>query len=138
MKSANEILVAYMWEKFDLMKDRHLMEDPKMILSPYFTKEDAEDILSWPLREAEAILNILRNNYKHEVTHDMATCPFCIRIELIHLLVSKTACRRFCGYGERHGICGRNSQPNDYDLWYTFIPNNYHEEKILSAVLEDL
>lgn len=130
-------LCDFMWAKYNLMEENLPLDEngEPQELPPYFTLEDNQDILSWPDTLSKEVFQTLINNLKTYKISDTETCPFCIRLQVLVGRLQNESCRAFCGYGERHGVCG-SAEENDYDLWSDWIDTHDWKGQLLETLEE--
>ena len=89
MKTAKELLLAYLKEKDKLIYERTKLH--------YCNKEDLKEIESWTEKRCKHILSVL------SISRDRMSCPWCILFR----------CSQ-CEYAKRHGRC-QSDEENLYD-----------------------
>jgi len=108
MGKYNQLLIEFMMHKGLRMEE---IIDIKR--EAYFNNEDQKEIETWKDEEARDIWTQIKKNVHTSAPTGLRreVCPFCHKAGLIQY--KKPFCET-CGYGERHGICGKKDTPNDY------------------------
>lgn len=104
MTKYNKYLIAFMKAKAKKIKEYSDV--------PYFTKRDEQAIAKWT--HAKKIWNDLYYSIMSESIEGLfdTTCPFCIK-HYEPFTFNYEYCNK-CEYGKTHGICGSNSNENDF------------------------
>lgn len=104
----NELLILLMKEKSERIED--IIKLPGSI---YFNEGDREEIKSWSEEESKSIWNNIKKRVHTTAPAGLRkeVCPFCHKCGLIQY--KKPFCGE-CGYGRRHGICGKEDKPSDF------------------------
>ncbi len=108
MSIYNQLLVSFMQTKGERMQE--VIDLPVEV---YFNDGDREEIESWSEEEAKIIWHDIKKNVHVTAPTGLRreVCPFCHKAGLIQY--KKPFCDT-CGYGRRHGICGKKDEESDF------------------------
>lgn len=105
MKSPQELLIAFMWKKQELLP----VKEPV-----YFTEDDANAIRKWSKTKANKALSTIIKNLTDINVWAEEICPFCVVYPLAFAMDgSGIRCQPRCEYGKKHGFCATDDN-SDY------------------------
>jgi hypothetical protein len=108
MSIYNDLLISFMQTK-----DEKIVEILDLPPGVYFNEADRTEIGAWSEDEAKTVWNDIKKNVHVTAPTGLRreVCPFCHKYGLVKF--KKPLCET-CGYGARHGICGKKDAQSDY------------------------
>jgi hypothetical protein len=107
---------------------------PPEDLPEYYDETDAASIMSWNDEDAQRVIDKMKENFKNNIIHDVALCPFC-QYQLIKCNLRSIDLYSMCidcQYGQNHGRCPEDDSV--YAQWCDYTPRTY---KHIIKILED-